>query len=92
MCFPKLHYEELDYDEEYENEEGHESEQQDATFLPRQSHILTVCFYKEKERILDSLRGFGPLRNIHNSTVKYSDEETKESFTLKVKRFILFIL
>lgn len=54
--FPKLHYEELDDDEEYEDEEGHEGEQQNAIFLPDHAHILKTGFYTENDRNLDSSR------------------------------------
>lgn len=44
MCFPNLHDEELDDDEENENEEGDEAQQQVATILPHQPHKLTIRF------------------------------------------------
>lgn len=58
MCFPEFHDEELDNDEQYEYEEGHEDQQQDTALLLCQSPMLPICFCRENARALDRLRGF----------------------------------
>lgn len=57
--FPELHYEELDDDEEYEDEEGHKGEQQDAVFPLHHPHVLKTGFYTGNKRNLDSSRLVG---------------------------------
>ena len=97
MCFPEFHDEELDNDEQYEDEEGHEGQQQDTAVLLRQSPIQPICFCRENARALNRLRGFliteEYIRYLQNIMKDNSwEEKMRESFTLKVKRVTLFVL